>query len=179
MIALTRENMQRASPDIPVGGELRPANASGSRWPGLICFTVLLVGVSCSFYASIEARGLYGDAAALLVVLYGGKSFVLSWGPRALVELLRQVPIVLLIRYSSATLFQCGQCLSFVMLVLPTVLSSACWLITPRSQKAWALFPVAFLLIGFAATSMNAVGEAAIASSCYWILLFVLRSSIN
>jgi hypothetical protein len=36
------------------------------------------------------------------------------------------------------------------------------------------LFPLASLLIGFAATSMHAVGEAAIATSYFWILLFLL-----
>ena len=63
---------------------------------------------------------------------------------------------------------------TFVMLTLPTILCSVCWLIAPRDQKAWCLFPLASLLIGFAATSMHAIGEAAIAASYYWILLFLL-----
>lgn len=155
------------------GGELTQAKCD----PRLVAFTflaVLMANVLCSIYASIEARGLYADAAALLVTLYGAKSFLVSWGPRAAVETLRQAPIVLLSKDTSATLFQCGQVLSFIMLVLPTVLTSTCWLIAPRGQRAWVLFPLAFLLIGFAATSMHAVGEASIATSCYWILLFIL-----
>jgi hypothetical protein len=55
------------------------------------------------------------------------------------------------------------------------MLCAACWPIAPRGQKAWILFPLASLLVGFAATSMHAVGEAAIATSYYWILLFLLQ----
>jgi hypothetical protein len=60
------------------------------------------------------------------------------------------------------------------MLALPTLLYALCWPIAPREDKGWILFPAAFLLTGFAATSMHAVGEAAIASSYFWILLFLL-----
>jgi hypothetical protein len=152
----------------------RVQNASDSRVLWFTCFTVLAISLACTIYASVKARGLYADAAALLVVVYEGKSFFVSWGPRTAVEILRQAPIVFLTRYTSATLFQCGQVLTFIMLMLPTLLCSACWLIAPRGQKAWVLFPLASLLIGFAATSMHAVGEAAIATCYYWILLFIL-----
>jgi hypothetical protein len=147
--------------------------ASDSGILRLTCGLVLFTSVICSVYASLEARGLYSDGAALLVVLYEGQSFFLS-STRAVVDILRQAPIVFLCRYTSATLFECGQILTFVMLILPTILVAVCWWIAPRSQKAWILFPLASLLIGFAATSMHAVGEAAIATSYYWILLFIL-----
>jgi hypothetical protein len=134
---------------------------------------VLATSLGCSIYASLNARGLYADAGGLLVVIYEGKrSFV--FGSRAVVEILRQSPIMLLSSYTSATLFQCGQALTFVMLTLPAMLCSACWLVAPRNKKTWIFFPLAYLLIGFAATSMHAVGEAAIATSYYWILMFVL-----
>ena len=111
----------------------------------------------------------------LLVVLYEGKWFFLSLSSsRAVVEILRQTPIVLLSKYTSATLFQCGQAFTFVMLALPTLLCALCWPIAPRGDKGWMLFSLASLLIGFAATSMHAVGEAAIATSYFWILLFLL-----
>ena len=56
---------------------------------------VLVTSLVCSLYASFNARGLYSDAAALLVVIFEGKSFFVS-GTRATVEILRQVPIVVL-----------------------------------------------------------------------------------
>ena len=131
--------------------------------------------MACDFYASVHARGLYADAAALLVVIYEGNWFFLSLSsPRAMVEILRQTPIVLLTKDLSATLFQCGQALTFVVLALPTLLCALCWPIAPRGDKGWILFPIAFLLIGFAATSMHAVGEAGIATSYFWVLLFLL-----
>jgi hypothetical protein len=129
--------------------------------------------IACDLYASFDARGVYADAGALVVIIYEMKGFFVS-GTRAAVEIMRQAPIVLVARYTSATLFECAQAITFVMLALPTIFCAACWWIAPKDRKAWTLFPLAFLLIGFAPTSMHAVGEAAIATSYYWILLFVL-----
>lgn len=137
---------------------------------GLIVFA----NIACSIYASVEARGMYSDGAAYLVTVYKTHSFTLVSNSRAMVDLFRQWPIVFLSRYTSATLFECAQVFTLVMLTLPTILCALCWSIAPNNEKSWILFPIASLLIGFAATSMNAVGEAAIATSYYWILLFVL-----
>jgi hypothetical protein len=145
----------------------------GRRTLALTFLFVVSVGLACDVYASIDARGVYADAAGLVVVVYELKWFLVS-GPRAAVEILRQAPVVLLARYTSATLFQGAQLLTFVMLALPTLLCAVCWWIAPRDRKAWILFPMAYLLIGFAATSMHAVGEAAIATSYYWTLFFLL-----
>jgi hypothetical protein len=145
----------------------------GRRTLALTFAFVLLVSLACDLYASVYARGVYADAAGLVVVIYELTSFFVS-GPRAAVEIMRQAPVVLLARYTSATLFEGAQLLTFVMLALPTLLCAICWWIIPRDRKAWILFPLAYLLIGFAATSMHAVGEAAIATSYYWILFFLL-----
>jgi hypothetical protein len=139
------------------------------------CCLVITANFICIVYASVHARGLYADAGPLLVVIFESKRlFVSLSGSRAVVEILRQAPVVLLSNLSSATLFQCGQVLTLVMLALPTVFCALCWPIAPRDHKAWILFPIAFLLVGFAATSFHAVGEAAIAASYFWILLFLL-----
>jgi hypothetical protein len=146
-----------------------------SRIWSLSVAVVLVTGLTCDFLSSVHARGLFADAGPLLVVLYEGKWFFVSLsGSRSVVEILRQTPIVLLSQFSSATLFQCGQVFTFVMLALPTLLCALCWPIAPRGDKGWIVFPIAFLLIGFAATSVHAVGEAAIATSYFWILLFLL-----
>jgi len=148
---------------------------SDSRIWSLSLAVVLMTNLICDFLASLDARGLFADAGPLLVVLYESKWFFVSLsGSRSVVEILRQTPIVLLSQFSSATLFQCGQVLTFVMLALPTLLCSLCWPIAPRGDKGWVVFPIAFLLIGFAATSVHAVGESAIATSYFWVLLFLL-----
>jgi hypothetical protein len=135
----------------------------------------IAIATICDLYASVHARGLFADAGPLLVVLYEGKWFFVSLsGSRSVVEFLRQTPIVLLLQFSSATLLQCGQVFTFVMLALPTLFCALCWPITSRENKGWILFPIAFLLMGFAATSVHAVGEAAIATSYFWVLLFLL-----
>src|SRR5579859_2101403 len=140
---------------------------------GLTVVFVLLIFIACAAYASIDARGVYADAAGLVVVIFESKWFLVS-GPRAAVEIMRQAPVVLLARYTSASLFQGAQLLTFVMLALSPLLCAACWWIAPRDKKGWTLFPLVYLLTGFAATSMHAVGEAAIATGYFWILLFFL-----
>ena len=84
---------------------------------------------------SIDARGVYADAAGLVVVIFELKWFLVS-GPRAVVEILRQAPVVLLAMYSSATLFEGAQLLTFVMLALPTLLCAVCWWIAPLRPKS-------------------------------------------
>lgn len=159
----------------PTGRSDQEMAASYVRMLPVLAVFVFGINLIGSVYASLHGRGLYGDAAALLVVIYERSWPLISLsGSRATVELLRQWPVVLLSRYTSASLFECGELLTFVMLALPTLFCAACWPITTRTQRAWILFPITSLLVGFAATSMNAVGEAAIATSYYWILLFVL-----
>ena len=155
--------------------EIVSAATREARGFGLTLGIVLATNLACDLYASLHARGLYADAAALLVAIYEQQSFFPSLsGSRAAVDALRQTPIVLLSKYTSATLYQCGQIFSFVMLAFPTVLCALCWPIAPRDARGWILFPLAFLLIGFAATSVHAVGEAAIPAAYFWILLFLL-----
>jgi hypothetical protein len=60
------------------------------------------------------------------------------------------------------------------MLVLPVLLTGACWFITPREAKAYALFPLVHLLTGLGSTAIEAVGESAIAAAYFWIMLFLM-----
>jgi hypothetical protein len=139
----------------------------------LTFWLILAANLVSSLYASLDARGLYSDGAAYLVNVFAQEWFLL-FDTRTTVQILRQAPIVVLSRYTSATLFECGQVFTFVMLTLPTLLCALCWFIAPPNRRAWILFPLASLLIGVAATSMHAIGEAAIATSYYWNLLFLL-----
>jgi hypothetical protein len=93
---------------------------------------------------------------------------------RTTVQLLRQVPIVALSRYTSLSLFRLGQVFTFVLLALPPFSCALCWVIAPRDRKVWILFPIIFLLTAFAATSFHAIGEASIATAYFWVLLFLL-----
>jgi hypothetical protein len=134
---------------------------------------VLTTSIACSIYASIDARGLYHDGVAYLFGVSKNLGLSLDCPARNTVQILREVPIILLSKFTSMTLFQRGQVFTFVLLMLPTMLCAVCWFILPRNRKVWILFPLTYLLIGFAATSMHAIGEAAVATSCFWILLFL------
>jgi hypothetical protein len=163
-------------------GTTRPWATLDARLLPLVIWLVPTAKLASSLYASFDARGLYGDGASYLVSIYTDQWFEL-FDVRTTVQILRQAPVVFLSRYTSASLFECGQVFTFVMLSMPTLLTCLCWFSLPRNRKAWILFPLTSLLTGFAANSMQAIGEAAIATSYYWILLFLLlfrtRSAIS
>jgi hypothetical protein len=153
------------------------ADARAARDAHIVRLTfalVLATSLACSFYASIDARGLYRDGIGYLFEITVSKWFFLFDPARTAVEILRQAPIVFLSKFTNMSFLQLGQLFSFVLLVLPTLLCALCWFIAPRDRKAWILFPLTYLLIGFAPTSMQPIGEAAIATSFFWILLFLL-----
>jgi hypothetical protein len=134
---------------------------------------VLLTNFCCAVYASISARGLYHDGVAYLFRIAEHDKFFLVNTARTTVDVLRQTPIVLLSNFSSMSLFQRGQVFTVVLLTLPTILCALCWFVVPRNRKAFILFPVTYLLVGFSATSTHGIGEAAVAVGYFWILLFV------
>src|SRR4051794_17918438 len=149
-------------------------HARYSRYLRLTFWLVLMTSIGSSIYASTYARGLYHDGVAYLIGVSKNLWFFYDVPARNAVQILREFPIVLLTKYTSMTLLERGQVFTFILLTLPTILCAICWFIAPRDRKAWILFPLAYLLIGFAPTSMNAIGEASIATSYFWILLFLL-----
>jgi hypothetical protein len=155
-----------------IGGALS-CETLDARLLQLTVWLILIAQLTSSLYASINARGLYADGVFYLVRIYSDERFLL-FDTRSTVQILRQAPIVFLSKYTSATLFECGQVFTFVMLTMPAALCAVCWFIAPRNRKVWILFPLAALLTGFEATSLHAIGEAAIATGYYWILLFLL-----
>jgi hypothetical protein len=144
------------------------------RYLRTILVVVLGASVACGVYASIDARGLYHDGVYYLFKMAASDGFFLHDPARNVVQVLRQAPIVFLSKFTGMSLFGRAQVFSGVLLLLPALLSLVCWMITPRSRKVWMLFPLAYLLIGFAPTSIHAIGEGAIASSYFWIMLFLL-----
>lgn len=139
----------------------------------LVFAFVLTTSVACSIYASIDARGLCHDGVYYLLHIVEEKWFFAPVPVRASVETLRQIPVVLLTKFSGMSLFRLGQIFSFTLLATPAVLCGLCWFIVPSERKGWLLFPLLYLLVGFAATSMHAIGEAAVAAGYFWILLFL------
>jgi hypothetical protein len=91
-----------------------------------------------------------------------------------MVQVLRQAPVVFASRYTSASLFECGQIFTLVMLILPWAFCALCWFVLPRKQKQWIVFPLLAILAGFMATSVHAIGEAAIATSYEWLILLLV-----
>lgn len=149
------------------------ATVSDNRLRGLLGL-VLCLTLATSLFASVSARGLYQDGVYYLYRVAVSDWFHLVMSMRRTVDVLRQWPIVLLTRYTDLSLFARGQVFSFVMLMLPAVIVTCVWPVLPAGRKGWILFPLVYLLAGFGATSFNAIGEAAIATSIWWCLFFLL-----
>lgn len=140
-----------------------------------VTFCLLLTAnFCCALYASLSARGLYHDGVYYLMRIAERQGFHLADPARTTVQVLRQAPVVALFRFTSMSVFAGGQVFTFVMLALPSILCGLCWFVAPRDRKSWVIFPLTFLLTGFAATSTHAIGEAAIAAAYFWVLLFML-----
>src|SRR6266699_2797753 len=98
----------RAAIELPIMSTSTQSDQglSDARLSWLTFTLVVAVSLACSLYASFDARGVYADAAGLVVVIYEMKWFFVSLsGTRVAVEIMRQAPIVPLARYTSATLF--------------------------------------------------------------------------
>jgi hypothetical protein len=131
----------------------------------------LLISAVC---ASIHARGLCQDGAYYLLKIAERDWFYLVDPAGTTVQALRQLPVVLLSRFSDASLFERAQVFTFAMLVLPPTMVGICFALAPRGMKGWTLLPVLHLLLGLSTTSFEAVGEASIAAAYLWILIFLL-----
>ena len=137
--------------------------------------SLVILGLLCSaLYASLYARGLYQDGAYYLFRVAKAEWFSLYQPARTTIDILRQAPIVFLSVFTDLSLFARAQVFSLTMLALPLLFVAVCWFLIPRGSKAWMLFPVMHLLIGYSTMSLEAVGEAAIATSYLWVLIFML-----
>jgi hypothetical protein len=140
---------------------------------GVFCL-ILGLTFATSLFASLYARGLFQDGVYYLYRIAESQSLYLVDPARTTVQILRQAPIVLLTRFSDLSLFERGQAFTFVMLTLPAAICAICWWIAPAGRKGWTVFPILHLTVGISATSFNAVGEAGIATSLWWGLIFLL-----
>jgi hypothetical protein len=135
---------------------------------------VLLTLIVSSTYASIWCRGLFQDGVYYLVRICERQWFYLYDPARTTIQTMRQAPVVLMLKLGNFSLIDLARLFSITMLLVPPALVAICWLIVPRDQKVWTLFPLIYLLVGYSTTSFAAVGEAAAATSYFWILLFLL-----
>jgi hypothetical protein len=144
-----------------------------------IVVTTTFAFVVCTYVvsgiiASIDCRGLYQDAAYYLYRLAERDWFYLVDPARTTVQVMRQAPVVAMLKLGDFSLVRLGQVFSLAMLLWPPVLVTICWIIVPRERKALTLFPAIHLLVGFSTMSFEAVSEGAIAVSYFWVLLFLI-----
>jgi len=135
---------------------------------------ILLAYVVASVYAAEENRGLYADGSYYLVRIAETQNFLLFDPARTTIQVIRQLPLVILQRWTDLNLAQLGQAFSLSMLLIPVLLCALCWPILPPGRKPWIFFPILNLLAGVSASRFAPVGEGAIAASYFWPLLLLL-----
>ena len=99
-----------------------PCAARDARSLPITFMIVITAGLVCSFYASIDARGLYHDGVYYVFKIAARERFFLIDPARNVVQILRQAPIVLLSEFTEMSVFQLGQVFTFILLALPTLL---------------------------------------------------------
>ena len=134
----------------------------------LVMTTMLISGI----WAGMNYRGLYQDGTYYLFRVLESDWFYLVDPARTTVQVIRQAPLVLMAKFSGVPLLPLVQVFSLAMLLAPVLITAPCWFIAPAGKKIWTLFPAICLLVGFATTSFEAVGEGAIAAAYFWVLLF-------
>ena len=156
-------------PQLPrEGGALKDSVTKGT-------FTLVIAAFGVSgLYAAMNGRGLFQDGAYYLYRLAERDWFYLYDPARTSVQVMRQAPVVALLQLGDFSLFRLAQIFSLAMLLWPPALTALCWVIAPRGQKIWTILPLLHLLLGLSTTSFEAVGEAAIAASYFWVMLFVI-----
>lgn len=141
-----------------------------------LTFTLVIAAFGVSgLYAAMNGRGLFQDGAYYLYRLAERDWFYLYDPARTSVQVIRQAPAVALLQLGDFPLFRLAQIFSLAMLWWPPALTALCWAIAPRGQKIWTVLPLLHLLLGMSTTSFEAVGEAAIAASYFWVMLFMIE----
>lgn len=151
-------------------------NSVGARHASVAwTFWSVLALLGClAIAATLTARGLYQDGTYYLIRMAEREWFYLVDPARTTVQVLRQAPVVLLMRTAWLGLPTYAVVFTFAMLAMPLLLVIPCWFIPPRESRAYALVPILSLLVGLFTHSIEAVGEAAMTTSLYWVMLFLL-----
>ncbi len=155
------------------GTTLRQRRIDHSMLGTTFAFAISTFMIS-GIYASIYCRGLFQDGAYYLYRITEREWFYLYDPARTTVQMMRQAPVVAMLKLGDFSLIRLGQIFSLAMLLTPPLLVTICWFIVPPDRKIWTLFPIIHLSVGFSTMSFEAVGEASIAASYFWILLFLL-----
>lgn len=134
---------------------------------------VIATFVIAESWAAWNFRGMYQDGAYYLFRVVERDWFYLVDPARTTVQVIRQAPLVVVRQITDASLVDLARIFTASMLFTPILVTGLCWFIAPAGTKTWALFPALCLLLSFSGMTLEAVGEAAIASWYFWLLLFV------
>lgn len=154
-----------------------PATADSTHCELAVALTftgVIALLLATALLAALTRRGLYQDGAYYLYRLGEREWFYLVDPARTTVQVLRQAPVVALMKLGDASLPTLAVAFSLAMLALPIVITALTWIIAPRNTRAFVLFPMMHLLAGFSTMDFDAVAEGAIGAAYCWVLLFLL-----
>jgi hypothetical protein len=158
---------------------------------GMILAGALILHVS----ASLLLRGLYGDGAAILFRMLRSDPFVLNeparWtahlvgmvrsGPFVLDEsarwatqILQQAPTVLSLKLGMINLIGLATIYSATVELLPLAFVAGSYLVLPKGEKAFFIFPLVFYLAGAEAAAFEPLAEGSTVTAYFWLLLFAI-----
>lgn len=139
----------------------------------VLLFSMLLCALAAA-YGAYALRGLHADGAFHLLSLATGEKFLFWETPRNASYFLHQWATILAVQLGIDDLLILARIHGLTMLMTPIVLIALSYFVLPKEYKHLFIFPVFYYLAGVMAGAFSAIGEAQLAGSYFWLLLFTI-----
>jgi hypothetical protein len=137
---------------------------------GLVLAGALILHVS----ACLVLRGLFGDAPHILVTLLRFGHFALYEPARWATQILQQAPTGLALKLGMMHLIGLATLNSATMELLPLAFVAGSYLLLPKGEKAFFIFPLIFYLAGAETAAFEPLAEGPTVTAYFWFLLFAI-----
>jgi hypothetical protein len=137
---------------------------------GLVLAGALILHV----YASLTLRGLFGDGPWILVRMLQFAHFARSEPARWATQIFQQAPTVLALKSGVMNLIGLAMLYSATMELLPLAFVAGSYLLLPKGEKAFFIFPLVFYLAGAQAAAFEPLAEGPTVTAYFWLLLFAI-----
>src|SRR5271169_5245892 len=135
---------------------------------------VLAGALILHFSASLMLRGMFGDSSWWLVDMLSFREFVLDVPARWATSFLQEAPTALALKLGMMDLIGLAMLYSATMELLPLAFVAGSYLLLPKGEKAFFIFPLVFYLAGAEAAAFEPITEGKTATAYFWFLLFAI-----
>ena len=133
----------------------------------MLCLLVVIA-------AAYALRGLFADGSFYLLNIMASEIFAFMEPSRITAHAIQQWLTVCLLKTGLSDTLWLARVFTFSMLASPLLFIGLSYFLLPRDLKCLFLFPLFYYLAGTMSSSFLALGEAQIAGSYFWFVLFLI-----